>query len=130
MWAGGFLLGAEADLSAANVTGSAGPFSGSLDYFGSIRGRIGYAVDRMLFYGTVGWAWGRGTVANGGLSDRHGHFGWTWGVGVEGAITQNLIARVEYLRLNLAAETYATIVGPVRTDLDTNILRVGMSYKF
>jgi hypothetical protein len=36
----------------------------------------------------------------------------------------------EYLRLNLGAETYATIVGPVRTEIDTNILRVGMSYKF
>ena len=130
MWAGGFLLGAEADLSLTNVTGSAGPMSASLDYFGTLRGRIGFAVDRMLFYGTVGWAWGHGTIANGGLSDRQAHGGWTLGIGVEGAITQNLVARVEYLRLNLGAETYATIVGPVRTELDTNILRVGMSYKF
>jgi outer membrane immunogenic protein len=130
MWANGFLLGAEADLSTANITGSAGPMNASLDYFGTIRGRIGFAVDRMLFYGTVGWAWGRGTIANGGLNDRQAHGGWTFGIGVEGAITQNLVARVEYLRLNLGAETYATIVGPVRTEIDTNILRVGMSYKF
>ena len=130
MWPGGFLIGAEADLSLSGVTGSAGPMNASLDYFNTIRGRIGFAVDRMLFYGTVGWGWGRGTLANGGLSDRRAHGGWTFGVGVEGNITQNLIPRVEYLRLNLGAETYATIVGPVRTEIDTNILRVGMSYKF
>ena len=130
MWPNGFLLGAEADLSLSNVSGSVGPASASLDRFGTIRGSIGFAVDRMLFYGTVGWAWGRGTLANAGLSDTRGHGGWTFGIGVEGAITQNLVARVEYLRLNLGAETYATIVGPVRTEIDTNILRVGMAYKF
>jgi outer membrane immunogenic protein len=130
MWAGGLVIGAEADLSLTNITGSAGPMTASLDYFNTIRGRIGFAVDRMLFYGTVGWGWGRGTLANGGLTDRKAHGGWTYGIGVEGAITQNLVARVEYLRLNLGAETYATIVGPVRTEIDTGILRVGMSYKF
>jgi outer membrane immunogenic protein len=53
-----------------------------------------------------------------------------FGLGAEAGITPNLTARVEYLRLNLGSETYATVVGPVRTDFDTNILRMGMNYKF
>ncbi|GLS45304.1 outer membrane protein [Methylobacterium brachythecii] len=31
-----------------------------LDYFGTVRGRIGYAFDRVLFYGTGGFAYGAG----------------------------------------------------------------------
>ena len=32
----------------------------SLDFFGTVRGRIGYAFDRVLFYGTGGFAYGAG----------------------------------------------------------------------
>ena len=34
----------------------------SLDYFGTVRGRIGYAFDRVLFYGTGGFAYGAGST--------------------------------------------------------------------
>ncbi|MCK2056397.1 porin family protein [Methylobacterium sp. 37f] len=33
----------------------------SLDYFGTVRGRLGYAFDRVLFYGTGGFAYGAGS---------------------------------------------------------------------
>ncbi|MBX9931176.1 MAG: porin family protein [Methylobacterium sp.] len=33
----------------------------SLDYFGTVRGRIGYAFDKVLFYGTGGFAYGAGS---------------------------------------------------------------------
>jgi outer membrane immunogenic protein len=84
----------------------------------------------MLFYATGGWAWGRGTILIGGVSSHQTHSGWVLGLGAEYGITQNVTARVEYLRLNLGAETYATIVGPIRTDLDAGILRLGLNYKF
>ncbi|KQT16536.1 hypothetical protein ASG40_17730, partial [Methylobacterium sp. Leaf399] len=32
-----------------------------LDYFGTVRGRIGYAFDKVLFYGTGGFAYGAGS---------------------------------------------------------------------
>jgi len=34
----------------------------SLDFFGTVRGRIGYAFDRVLFYGTGGFAYGSGSA--------------------------------------------------------------------
>jgi outer membrane immunogenic protein len=33
----------------------------SLDYFGTVRGRLGYAFDRVLVYGTGGFAYGAGS---------------------------------------------------------------------
>ncbi|MGU3341903.1 outer membrane protein, partial [Methylobacterium mesophilicum] len=33
----------------------------SLDYFGTVRGRLGYAFDRTLVYGTGGFAYGSGS---------------------------------------------------------------------
>lgn len=127
---GGFTLGAEADAMLSGIDRTVGAFRAKADGFSSIRARVGYAVDRMLFYATGGWAWGRGTISVGGVSDRQTHSGWVLGLGAEFGITQNVTARVEYLRLNLGAETYATIVGPIRTDLDTGILRLGLNYKF
>jgi outer membrane immunogenic protein len=37
----------------------------SLDYFGTVRGRLGYAFDRLLVYGTGGFAYGGGDRNNG-----------------------------------------------------------------
>ncbi|HYI88669.1 MAG TPA: porin family protein [Beijerinckiaceae bacterium] len=37
----------------------------SLDYFGTIRGRLGYAFDRFMIYGTGGFAYGGGDRNNG-----------------------------------------------------------------
>ncbi|MGU3358701.1 outer membrane protein [Methylobacterium sp. M6A4_1b] len=34
----------------------------SLDFFGTVRGRLGYAFDRVLFYGTGGFAYGAGST--------------------------------------------------------------------
>ncbi len=34
----------------------------SLDYFGTVRGRLGYAFDRTLVYGTGGFAYGSGSA--------------------------------------------------------------------
>ena len=39
----------------------------SLDYFGSVRGRVGYAFDRALVYGTGGFGYGQ--VTNDGFSE-------------------------------------------------------------
>ncbi len=47
---------ANPDLTYVNPNGLS-----SLDFFGTVRGRIGYAFDRVLFYGTGGFAYGAGS---------------------------------------------------------------------
>jgi outer membrane immunogenic protein len=102
----------------------------SLDYLGTVRGRLGYTVDRFLVYGTAGLAYGGGEVAAGGLSNSKTHVGWTVGAGVEAMIAPNITARLEYLFADLGKENYTTVLGPARVGIDTSIVRAAMNYKF
>ncbi|WP_262048373.1 outer membrane protein [Bradyrhizobium sp. Bra78] len=95
-----------------------------LDWFGTVRGRLGVAVaPRVLFYGTGGLAYGRvstsGSVsainvggfpgADGGtftpvsasFSNSTTRLGWSAGAGIEGAFADNWSARLEYLHVDL-----------------------------
>ncbi|MCJ2032644.1 outer membrane protein, partial [Methylobacterium sp. J-068] len=68
------------DLVPVNPNGLSG-----LDYFGTVRGRLGYAFDRVLFYGTGGFAYGGGGGSDFGLpnSSRNDfRTGWTAGGGI------------------------------------------------
>ncbi|WP_410823029.1 outer membrane protein [Methylobacterium oryzisoli] len=58
-----------------------------LDFFGTVRGRLGYAFDRVLFYGTGGFAYGSGGGTNFGLPNNDDfRTGWTAGGGIEYAL--------------------------------------------
>ena len=64
----------------------------SLDYFGTVRGRLGYAFDRTLVYATGGFAYGSGGgrdfgQVNGASDDFQ--TGYAVGGGVEFAVTPN-----------------------------------------
>ena len=64
----------------------------TLDFFGTVRGRLGYAFDRVLFYGTGGFAYATGDrgarVAFTNFNNRNDDFltGWAAGGGVEYAL--------------------------------------------
>ncbi len=108
---------------------------------GSIRGRLGFAVDRALFYATGGAAFGdlRNTYVNGltGATDQFSHtrVGYTVGGGVEYAFTNNLSVRVEYRYTdygaysdNLANSSLGGL--NVRHHDTNNRVQAGFSYKF
>ncbi|MFE1601202.1 outer membrane protein [Methylobacterium sp. ID0610] len=58
-----------------------------LDYFGTVRGRLGYAWDRTLVYATGGFAYGGGGGSDFGTANRDDfQTGWTVGGGVEYAL--------------------------------------------
>lgn len=107
------LLGVEADLSFPNYldpdnvvggrrTGRS-EFVETLDYIGTVRGRIGYSFDRWLVYGTGGFAWSNGHVARTPLDSddedkrSRARIGWTAGAGVEFAFEREWSVRLEYL---------------------------------
>lgn len=129
-YASGLLAGIETDIAISGIDGSASGRTFELDYLGTVRGRLGYTVDRFMLYGTAGLAYGRGDVRQGGLSNEQTHFGWTIGAGVEAMVAPNLTARLEYLYADLGRETYTTVSGPTRVGFDASILRMGMNYKF
>lgn len=78
--------------------------SSNSQYFGTVRGRVGYAFDRTLFYVTGGLAygglnsnWWHGTTSN---------TGWTLGGGIEYAFTDNWTGRIEGLYVDLNSGTH------------------------
>jgi outer membrane immunogenic protein len=124
-----------------------------LDFYGTVRGRIGYAFDRVLVYGTGGFAYGLGgrdnnnfVTANGqvfGNNNRGDDFrtGFAAGGGVEYAFTPSLIGRVEGFYVNLDRPRNNNFVGAVgatpvfltnnrRVDTEFAVVRAGLSYKF
>ena len=76
------------------INGAFVPVNGgltTLDFFGTARGRLGYAFDRTLVYGTGGFAYASGDARLGGFTSFAGRrddfrTGWVAGGGVEYAI--------------------------------------------
>lgn len=65
----GLVIGVETDIQGASFAKADAAYLGttpyysvrpSPDYFGTVRGRLGYAFDRVLVYGTGGFAYGGG----------------------------------------------------------------------
>jgi outer membrane immunogenic protein len=118
-------------------------FQHGMDWNAHVRGRLGFAMDRVFVYGAGGLAIADFDVkSNRGLQtdqdiDDGGHAtGWSAGGGLEYAMTENLLVRAEYLHDDYTEERgiCVTIAGDcndnVRVDFTNNIFRVGVSWKF
>ena len=55
---GPLVFGLEADIQASGANDTFAPWKFSNPWFGTVRGRVGYAVNNVLFYGTGGLAFG------------------------------------------------------------------------
>ena len=82
-------------------------FQTSSNWLSTVRGRVGYAFDRVLIYATGGGAAGdvKATFTNPNTpftgSTNSTEWGWTAGAGVEAAVTENITVKVEYLFVDL-----------------------------
>lgn len=132
---------------------------GGSDYFGTLRGRIGYAFDRTMIYATGGFAYSDGGNGRGGAvvtdpgaggavvatytsrgSSRD--WGYAVGAGIEHAFTNNWSAKLEYLYVDVdrggsrqytstGPAPFRNITGVRRGDDDgMHIVRVGLNYRF
>jgi outer membrane immunogenic protein len=103
------------------------------DWLATLRGRVGYAYDRFLPYITGGAAFGdikmTPTGFSGATTDKAG---WTLGGGVEAAISGPWSAKLEYLYVDLGKANCSAASCGVSTDTSfhTNIVRVGLNYRF
>ncbi len=126
----GLTFGAETDLTLSGMDGAAAGGIFTADYIGTLRARIGYAFDRVLIYGTGGFAYAGGDLRVAGLSNDQTHYGYAIGFGIEGMITANLSARLEYLYTDFGNRTYQTVGGPVAAGFDSSQIRAGVNYRF
>jgi outer membrane immunogenic protein len=126
---GQLVLGGEADIQLSGASDTFAPWKFTNPWFGTLRGRAGYAVSNFLIYGTAGVAFGELQAQTFGLtSESHTNVGWTAGVGVEAGFTTNLSAKVEYLFVDLASNTFA-LTG-TSNGLSTSLVRMGVNYHF
>jgi outer membrane protein OmpA-like peptidoglycan-associated protein len=158
------VLGIEGDINGGGpsyttgVTGTAGKptfapgsnFTASSDWNASIRGRVGYAYNQVLLYGTGGFAVANANlsanyaspaagVSGGSASNSATLIGGTYGGGVEYAVSPNVSVAGEFrhtdygsARMNLGSAP--TILGsaPVtgKVDLHDNVALLKVNYRF
>lgn len=156
---GSLVYGVEADLQYANLSGSLGPVglagggtataSNKLNWYGTLRPRLGFAINRTLIFVTGGLAWGKtayrlsstdGVGNTFTMNSTKTRIGWTVGGGVEHALTDKWSAKLEYGYINLGSSnlntavfnagvaTGATATSRARTKFHT--LRAGLNYRF
>lgn len=125
---GQFVFGLETDIQISGADDTFAPYKFSNPWFGTLRGRGGFAINNILLYGTLGLAYGDLKAEFGGLDENKTLVGWTGGVGMEVGFTPNWSAKVEYLYMDLASRAY-TLTG-VDNGLQASYLRLGVNYHF
>jgi outer membrane immunogenic protein len=125
---GGIVLGGETDLQLSGASDSAGLFKFSNPWFGTLRGRAGYAINNILFYATGGLAYGSGRAELAGLSESHTAVGWSGGGGLEVGLAPRWRVKAEYLHVDLGAQNYA--ITALSHDITANVLRLGANFRF
>ena len=108
-----FVVGVETDFQGSSIGGSSGWTGGatrSIDWYGTVRGRVGLTMpgwQQFMIYGTGGFAYGDIRLNQGFFGGlRATGIGWTAGGGVEWALMPNWSIKTEYLYTNLGADTW------------------------
>ncbi|GAB4349897.1 MAG: porin family protein [Oricola sp.] len=129
-WQDGQLVyGVEADAGYSGADGSLGGIQGRQTGFGSLRGRIGYAFDPVLIYGTGGVAV-TGTELDDGIADSNTSVGWTVGAGADALITDNVFGRLEYRYTDYQDKNYNINAGTVSSGFSAHSVNAGIGVKF
>lgn len=125
---GPWVFGVEGDIQATGADDTFAPWKFSNPWFGTLRGRAGYAFSNVLFYGTAGLAFGELRGQTFGWTESHTTAGWTIGAGAEVGLTPNWSAKLEYLYIDLSTSQFA-ITG-VSNGYSASVVRAGVNYRF
>lgn len=164
---GGLVISVEADVAYTDLNTSqiyvgnylvTSQYRQGLDYLGTVRGRLGYAFDRLLVFGTGGFAYGRSHFSHQILAGNDNNAviwsgnqgsmqtGYAFGGGVEYAVPTTsfpgftagaVTVRAEYLRYDLGVRSVQLVGGlgapysfTDRYRTAGNIVRGAVNYKF
>lgn len=150
---GDWVIGAETDIQWSGIRGSntcvlgcfggtATTFGTALDWFGTVRARVGHANGSVLAYYTAGFAYGdtRTTLTQGiaapatAIAFDETRTGWTFGSGVEAALAGNWTGKIEYLYVDLGSNSTAFTLGgnanTLSADYKYHVFRAGLNYRF
>ena len=156
-----FVFGVETDFSGADIDGESNhrgtfapttftfsePVHHEINWFGTARGRVGFAlIQRLLLYGTGGLVYADVEqsaglvvpVANYVNSRSDAEFGWTAGGGIEFALNRHWSVKAEYLYCDIGDESMTALPVPprppfrIRYDWDNTFQTVtaGVNFRF
>ncbi|CCE08817.1 putative outer membrane protein precursor [Bradyrhizobium sp. STM 3843] len=125
---GPWVFGVEGDINLTGANDTFAPWKFSNPWFGTLRGRAGYAFSNILFYGTGGLAFGELRGETFGLSESHSTVGWTLGAGTEFGLAQNWTAKIEYLYVDLDSSNF--VVTGAKNDYRFGVVRAGINFHF
>lgn len=147
------VYGVGASMSAADIRGENTLFSGiggingqtTINYLGTVVGKIGTTLNRSLFYINAGRALLNTTYSMNGNtnalslgagSETINSWGWTAGAGVEYALTNHWVSNVEYDYIHVPSRTLSVssivLINSQRitANQSINVFKVGLNYKF
>ena len=125
---GAFVFGVEGDLELTGANDTFAPWKFSNPWFGTLRGRAGYAFNNILFYGTGGLAFGDLRGETFGLAEGHTTAGWTLGAGTEFGLAPNWTAKIEYLYVDLSSSQF--VITGASNSYRFGVVRAGVNYHF
>jgi outer membrane immunogenic protein len=126
---GQFVVGGETDLNISGAQDTSAPFQFSNPWYGTLRGRAGFAFSNVLLYGTAGLGYGSLTgSATGFLNSSRTSAGFVGGAGIEYGFAARWSAKAEWLYLDLADRSFPAT--GTNNGLAANLLRFGVNYHF
>lgn len=134
----GIVLGVVGDIAWADLTDTLvqppfGSITSTIDWQGSLRGRVGFDGGAFLPYLTAGLAVAHNNLEAVGLGageDDATHVGWTAGAGVEFAATENLSVDLAYRYSDYGNAEYTTGGGTGELHLKAHQVTVGLNWGF
>jgi len=134
-----WVFGLEGDIDWTNIKGTFTNINCPVGcetkntWLGTVRGRVGYAWDRVMPYVTGGLAVGdvqANAIGFGSVSETK--LGWAVGGGVEAALAGNWTAKLEYLHVDLGhVNCGALFCGvPSNVGFKADEVRAGVNYRF
>jgi outer membrane immunogenic protein len=155
---GSFVYGFEADISAldlhnrtntmmpAFLPNATATTTSAIDWYGTVRGRLGWATGPLMIYGTAGLAYGKVNlnstlIDNGGPTSLNNQIsslktGWVAGAGLEYLIQRNLVLNLGYQYVDLGSTSLAgvspnqTLQQSIRSRGQFQVVSVGASWLF
>jgi outer membrane immunogenic protein len=134
------VFGLETDAAWSDIKYSETDFgltiADKMQSFGSVTGRIGYAVDAALFYAKGGYAWADNQISASALgatfSESRLHSGWTIGGGLEYMFVPNWSGKIEYMYADYSNATYLSnvVAGGIGLGVTVNTVKAGINYHF
>ena len=96
-----------------------------IDNLLNLRARGGYAANRALFYGALGYS--RGDMTVNGVREDANLSGMSASIGMDYLITDKIIAGLDYTRHNLDG-TVDSLGGELKSDVQIISLRIGFKF--